>query len=182
MAARESRPTVASSAASQSFHPCRSERIGMAIPVPQGYRMAGAHCGLKRNPTREDLSLVVSDAPAVAAGVYTQNLVFAAPVALDRARTPGERLSRGGDEFRQCQCLHGRARLGRCPRNGPAWPRPCAMPTASKRWCSRRGSSASFCRWRRSRRGFRSSAGEIGRRRSRPDGRGARHDDDRHGS
>jgi glutamate N-acetyltransferase/amino-acid N-acetyltransferase len=35
------------------------------------------------------LSLVVSDLPAVAAGVYTQNLVFAAPVALDRARTPG---------------------------------------------------------------------------------------------
>jgi glutamate N-acetyltransferase/amino-acid N-acetyltransferase len=35
-----------------------------------------------------DLSLVVSDVPAVAAGVYTRNLVFAAPVALDRARTP----------------------------------------------------------------------------------------------
>ncbi len=36
------------------------------------------------------MALIVSDAPAVAAGVYTQNLVFAAPVKLCRARTPSE--------------------------------------------------------------------------------------------
>jgi glutamate N-acetyltransferase/amino-acid N-acetyltransferase len=59
-------------------------------PLPQGFRAAGAHAGLKRNPTREDIALVVSDRPATAAGVYTTNLVFAAPVAFDRARTPGE--------------------------------------------------------------------------------------------
>ena len=58
-------------------------------PLPQGFRVGGAHAGLKRNPTREDISLVVSDLPATAAGVYTTNLVFAAPVAFDRARTPG---------------------------------------------------------------------------------------------
>ncbi len=58
-------------------------------PLPRGYRVAGVHAGLKRNPTREDISLVVSDLPATAAGVYTTNLVFAAPVAFDRARTPG---------------------------------------------------------------------------------------------
>jgi glutamate N-acetyltransferase/amino-acid N-acetyltransferase len=51
--------------------------------------MAGLHAGLKRNPTREDVSLIVSDRPATAAGVYTENLVFAAPVAFDRGRTPG---------------------------------------------------------------------------------------------
>ncbi|MGE0607546.1 MAG: bifunctional glutamate N-acetyltransferase/amino-acid acetyltransferase ArgJ, partial [Pirellulales bacterium] len=39
-----------------------------------------------------DLALIVSDRPAAAAGVYTTNLVFAAPVALDRQRTPGENL------------------------------------------------------------------------------------------
>ena len=62
----------------------------MTIRVPEGFRLAGLHCGLKRNATREDLSLVVSDMPAVAAGVYTeQSGVFAAPVALDRSRTPG---------------------------------------------------------------------------------------------
>ena len=58
-------------------------------PLPKGFRVAGAHAGLKRNPTREDISLVVSDLPATAAGVYTTNLVFAAPVAFDRGRTPG---------------------------------------------------------------------------------------------
>jgi len=58
-------------------------------PLPRGFRVAGAHAGLKRNPTREDVALVLSDRPAAAAGVYTTNLVFAAPVAFDRARTPG---------------------------------------------------------------------------------------------
>lgn len=60
----------------------------MAFVVPQGYRLAGVYAGIKRNTQALDLSLVVSDRPATAAGVYTQNLVFAAPVKLDRARTP----------------------------------------------------------------------------------------------
>ncbi len=60
----------------------------MSIAVPQGFRVAGVYSGVKRNTSKLDLSLVVSDRPAVAAGVYTQNRVFAAPVALDRARTP----------------------------------------------------------------------------------------------
>src|SRR4029077_10818101 len=64
--------------------------IFMAIIVPQGYRAAGVYAGIKRNPSRNDVALVVSDRPAAAAAVYTKNLVFAAPVALDRARTPGE--------------------------------------------------------------------------------------------
>ncbi len=51
--------------------------------------MAGVRAGIKRDRTREDVTLVVSDVPATAAGVYTTNLVFAAPVAYDRAITPG---------------------------------------------------------------------------------------------
>jgi glutamate N-acetyltransferase/amino-acid N-acetyltransferase len=47
---------------------------------------------VKRNASKLDLSLVVSDRPAVAAGVYTQNKVFAAPVALDRSRTPSDQI------------------------------------------------------------------------------------------
>ena len=62
---------------------------GPVPSLPRGFRVAGLHAGLKRNPTREDISLVVSDRPATAAGVYTQNVVYAAPVAYDRARTPG---------------------------------------------------------------------------------------------
>jgi glutamate N-acetyltransferase / amino-acid N-acetyltransferase len=58
-------------------------------PLPLGFRVAGVYAGLKRNPTREDISLVTSDLPATAAGVYTTNLVYAAPVAYDRSLTPG---------------------------------------------------------------------------------------------
>ena len=58
-------------------------------PLPRGWRMAAVHAGIKRNASREDVTLVASDRPATAAGVYTTNLVYAAPVALDRSRTPG---------------------------------------------------------------------------------------------
>ena len=57
--------------------------------LPTGFRVAGVHCGLKSNPEKQDVTLIESDRPAVAAGVYTQNLVCAAPVTLDRSRTPG---------------------------------------------------------------------------------------------
>lgn len=60
----------------------------MSFVVPQGYQLAGVYAGIKRNAEALDLALVVSERPATAAGVYTQNLVFAAPVRLDRARTP----------------------------------------------------------------------------------------------
>jgi glutamate N-acetyltransferase/amino-acid N-acetyltransferase len=62
----------------------------MSSPIPQGFRFAGVYSGVKRDTSRLDCGLVVSDVPAIAAGVYTKNLVCAAPVALDRARTPGE--------------------------------------------------------------------------------------------
>jgi len=62
---------------------------GPVPPLPHGFRMGAVHAGIKRNATREDVTLVASDLPATAAGVYTTNLVFAAPVALDRSRTPG---------------------------------------------------------------------------------------------
>jgi len=64
----------------------------MSFAIPQGFSMAGVHSGVKRDPRKQDLSLVVSDRPASAAGVYTRNLVFAAPVALDSSRTPSDRV------------------------------------------------------------------------------------------
>lgn len=64
----------------------------MAIRVPKGFLVAGVHCRLKRDLRKPDLALVVSESPAVAVGVYTQNLVYAAPVALDRSRTPSDRI------------------------------------------------------------------------------------------
>jgi glutamate N-acetyltransferase / amino-acid N-acetyltransferase len=62
----------------------------MSLRLPQGFRAAGVYSGVKRNDTKLDLSLVVTDRPAVAAGVYTKNLVHAAPVKLDRERTPSD--------------------------------------------------------------------------------------------
>jgi glutamate N-acetyltransferase/amino-acid N-acetyltransferase len=60
----------------------------MSIRVPKGFSMAGVHCRLKRDPQKPDFTLIASDTPCAAAGVYTQNLVCAAPVQLDRERTP----------------------------------------------------------------------------------------------
>lgn len=61
----------------------------MSPRLPQGFRAAGVCSGVKRSG-KLDFSLVVSDRPAVAAGVYTKNLVCAAPVTVDRERTPSE--------------------------------------------------------------------------------------------
>jgi len=58
------------------------------VPLPQGFRAAGVHCGIKKDPALLDLSLFVSDRPATAAGVFTTNLVQGAPVRVSRARVP----------------------------------------------------------------------------------------------
>jgi glutamate N-acetyltransferase/amino-acid N-acetyltransferase len=52
----------------------------MAEQLPKGFRAAGVYTGVKRKTDKLDLSLFVSDVPAVAAGVFTLYLVFAAPV------------------------------------------------------------------------------------------------------
>jgi glutamate N-acetyltransferase/amino-acid N-acetyltransferase len=62
----------------------------MSLRLPLGYRAAGVYSGVKRNTSKLDLTLIVTDRPAVAAGVYTKNLVCAAPVKLDRERTPSD--------------------------------------------------------------------------------------------
>ncbi len=64
----------------------------MDIRIPLGFEMAGVHCRIKRDPQKPDLTLIVSDRPCAAAGVYTRNLVFAAPVALDSSRTPSDQI------------------------------------------------------------------------------------------
>ena len=49
------------------------------ITAPAGFRASGLHCGIKASG-KPDLSLIVSDMPATAAGVFTVNLAKAAPV------------------------------------------------------------------------------------------------------
>ena len=48
-----------------------------------GFRFAGVHCGIKGNG-QLDLGLIVADEAVPCAGVYTTNLVVAAPVILSR--------------------------------------------------------------------------------------------------
>ena len=55
--------------------------------VPKGIRIGAAACGIK-NSGKSDIALILTEKPAVAAGVYTTNRVCAAPVILDRQRTP----------------------------------------------------------------------------------------------
>jgi glutamate N-acetyltransferase/amino-acid N-acetyltransferase len=56
--------------------------------LAHGYRYAGIHCGIRPEPDRLDLALVISDTPASAAGVFTQNRVVAAPVRVCQERLP----------------------------------------------------------------------------------------------
>jgi glutamate N-acetyltransferase/amino-acid N-acetyltransferase len=56
--------------------------------LARGYRYAGIVSGLRNEPDRRDLAVIVSDRPAAAAGVFTQNRVCAAPVQVCRGRLP----------------------------------------------------------------------------------------------
>ena len=64
----------------------------MDVPVPKGFLLAGVHCRIKRDRRKNDLTLIMSETPATAVGVFTQNVVHGAPVALNRERTPSDRI------------------------------------------------------------------------------------------
>ena len=53
------------------------------MTLPLGYRYASVYAGI-RKVEKDDLALIVSDAPASAAAVFTQNRVQAAPVVVAR--------------------------------------------------------------------------------------------------
>jgi glutamate N-acetyltransferase / amino-acid N-acetyltransferase len=54
------------------------------LNLPLGYRYAAAYAGIRKN-AKDDVGLIVSDVPAQAAAVFTQNMVKAAPVRLAQA-------------------------------------------------------------------------------------------------
>lgn len=54
------------------------------VTTPKGWRAATAACGIRR-AGREDVALLVSDAPCTAAALFTTNKVKAAPVLYDQA-------------------------------------------------------------------------------------------------
>ena len=50
------------------------------ITAPKGFTANGIHCGIRKNKTKRDLSLIYSEKRAAAAAVYTTNLVKGAPL------------------------------------------------------------------------------------------------------
>ena len=54
--------------------------IAGGATAAQGFSATGEHMGIRRNRTRRDVALIVSEVPANAACVYTQNLVKGAPI------------------------------------------------------------------------------------------------------
>ena len=58
--------------------------INGGVCAAKGYKANGIHCGIRKNHSKKDLALIVSDVPATAAAVYTQNLVKGAPLTVTK--------------------------------------------------------------------------------------------------
>lgn len=50
------------------------------VCAAKGFKANGIHCGIRKNKTKRDLSLILSEKPCTAAAVYTKNLVKGAPL------------------------------------------------------------------------------------------------------
>ena len=61
------------------------KQIEGGVCAAKGFTANGIHCGIRKNRTKNDLSLVFSQAPAAAAAVYTTNLVKGAPLTVTKA-------------------------------------------------------------------------------------------------
>ena len=59
--------------------------IDGGICAAKGFKANGVRCGIRKNRTKRDLSLIVSECRASAAAVYTTNLVKGAPIAVTKA-------------------------------------------------------------------------------------------------
>jgi glutamate N-acetyltransferase / amino-acid N-acetyltransferase len=55
------------------------------VTAPQGFRSSALHCGIKAKAGALDLLVLTADGPAAAAGLFTKNLVQAAPVLVSKA-------------------------------------------------------------------------------------------------
>ncbi len=58
--------------------------INGGVCAAKGFVSGGIHCGIRKNKTKKDLSLIVSEKTASAAAVYTTNLVKGAPLAVTK--------------------------------------------------------------------------------------------------
>ena len=54
------------------------------VCAAKGFSANGIHCGIRKNHSKKDLSLIYSAVPASAAAVYTTNLVKGAPLTVTK--------------------------------------------------------------------------------------------------
>lgn len=58
--------------------------IDGGVCAAKGFKANGVHCGIRKNKTKKDLSLIVSEVQATAAAVYTTNKVKGAPLTVTK--------------------------------------------------------------------------------------------------
>ncbi len=63
------------------------KQISGSVTAPQGFLANAIHCGIRKNKTKEDLSLIYSLVPCATASVYTKNLVKGAPLVVTKDNT-----------------------------------------------------------------------------------------------
>jgi glutamate N-acetyltransferase/amino-acid N-acetyltransferase len=107
-----------------------SKPIDGGVTAPAGFRASGLHCGIKASG-KPDLSLIVSDTPASAAGLFTINLAKAAPLFLCE-----DHLKRGGGYVRAIVTNSGCANACTGPR-GDDDAREMAQVTAAAVGCNK---------------------------------------------
>ncbi|MGM9521490.1 MAG: bifunctional glutamate N-acetyltransferase/amino-acid acetyltransferase ArgJ [Oscillospiraceae bacterium] len=59
--------------------------ISGGVCAAKGFKAGGVHCGIRKNQTKRDLALIVSQVRASAACVYTTNLVKSAPIKVTKS-------------------------------------------------------------------------------------------------
>ena len=58
--------------------------INGGVTAAKGFKASGIHCGIRKNQTKKDLAMIVSETKCTAAAVYTQNKVYGAPITVTR--------------------------------------------------------------------------------------------------
>ena len=58
--------------------------IDGGVCAAKGFTASAVHCGIRKNRTKKDISLIYSEVPASAAAVYTTNLVKGAPITVTK--------------------------------------------------------------------------------------------------
>jgi glutamate N-acetyltransferase / amino-acid N-acetyltransferase len=79
--------------------------------VVRGFRFAGVAAGLRSEPDRKDLGIIVADAPVAAAGVFTTSRVKAAPVIVAQEHLRSGRLQAVAVNSGSANCFTGKAGL-----------------------------------------------------------------------